>query len=331
MQILEKQRQARRGVAVFFIVLVTCLIGLRVFGETVPGCRDVDFWRRCRNLDKARAQKPNTPFRAFLGSSRIACGVRLTPLGLDGVNFNFASLGGNPVQDYFKSSWLIQLGKKPSLLVLEAWSEGLCLGPVPQRWLPQLAVWERKIYSQWAQDPSFYSGPWDYLGNLPKDLDPPVHYFFPNWMPENFRRTIRFDALGGMSHDFKPSDWTPERTQKQFQKALEGNAPFMKEFHPQKVHLAALRQQLEMCRANSIPVLFVLAPSSQAYRKEYGAAHLADSRKFWKSLEQEFGCKFVDSSNWGKESDFFDGYHLFDDSADLYSQWLGQRIRELGL
>lgn len=327
----EKQRQARWAVAVFFTVLLTCLTASRIFGEVVPGCRDMDFWRRCGYLDKARARKPNSPFRAFMGSSRIACGVRLHSLGLDGVNFNFASLGGNPVQDFFKSSWLIRLGKKPDLMVLEAWSEGLCLDPEPQRWLSELAVWERKLYSQWAQDPSFYSGPWDYVSNVPQDLDPPVRFFFPNWMRENFRRTNRFDDLGGMSHDVDTSDWTPERLQQQVQKSLDAHAPLMKEFHPQNVHLAALRQQLEMCREHSIPVLLVMAPSAPAYRKGYGPIHLADSQKLWKSLEQEFGCKSIDSSDWGQDSDFFDGYHLFDRSAERYSQWLGQRIRQLGL
>lgn len=320
----EGQKRARQAVVAFGISVLLGLVLLRAFGELWPGCRDVDFWRRYRFLRKAGAQGP---LRVFTGSSRAACGIQPLAMDVGGLNFNFGVLGGNAVQDYYKLSWLVKLGRKPDLLVLEVWSVGYCLPPDADRWLADVSLAERRLYSRWAEDPRYYGGVISYVTTLPDDLDIPVRVFFPDWIPEHFRRNGRFDQRGSLSQEHPPSKILSPA---QRQKVLEAARPIAQEFRPQSVHVAALRAQLELCRQQSIPVVLLKLPTGPSYRALYTAAHLRDSEALWRSLSQQYGALLLDHEQWGVEADFCEGCHLFDEAAVRYSRFLGQELRRLG-
>lgn len=323
-----QQRKARKSAFAFFVCFFGCLALLRIFGEVVPGCRDVDFWTRHGLLKNAMKEKKTQTFRVLMGSSRVGCGVQPRDMGLSDVTFNFAMNAGNAVQDYFRGRWLLDTGLRPRVFVLEAWSVGYCLEPNPKHWNTFFSLQERQLYSQWSQDPNLAVRPSDYLRQLPQEIDLPLRFFLPNWMPENYRRRDNFDALGWTPNPRNRP--TPKERSATLLKSLELHAEGLSDFRPHQVYVRALRQHIELCQTQRVPVVLLVTPNSPAYRNHLSSTHQEKAHEFWQSLSKEYQIPIIDSGKWGTEDDFYDGFHVYDKAIEKYSRWLGQRLQELG-
>ena len=85
----------------------------------------------------------------------------------------------------------------------------------------------------------------------------------------------------------------------------------------------ALRQLLDECRREQIPVLLVLMPEGKTFRGWYPPAAGAAIDAYLAELRREYSVAVHDARTWIGELDFYDGHHLLPAGAAAFSRRLG--------
>src|SRR5262249_3271592 len=86
----------------------------------------------------------------------------------------------------------------------------------------------------------------------------------------------------------------------------------------------ALRQTLEVCRAEHIPAALVLPPEGSQFRSWYSPAAEEQTMAFLRELSREFDAPIIDARTWVADDGFFDSHHPTDRGGAVYSLRLGR-------
>src|SRR5262249_40653467 len=114
----------------------------------------------------------------------------------------------------------------------------------------------------------------------------------------------------------------PEMLEKRLRSERESFAPSLAEFRMREHAAAALRDTLDLCRAERIPVFLVLMPERSPFRAMYSSDALERLFGFVHELADEYGCSVVNAREWVPDDCFGDGHHLQQRGALLFSERL---------
>jgi hypothetical protein len=88
----------------------------------------------------------------------------------------------------------------------------------------------------------------------------------------------------------------------------------------------ALRDLLDLCRREEIPVVLVLMPESAVFRSWYAPESLAPARGLLAQLRETYGVRVIDASDWLADKDFVDGHHAQGSGADVFTTRLREEL-----
>jgi hypothetical protein len=91
----------------------------------------------------------------------------------------------------------------------------------------------------------------------------------------------------------------------------------------------AMRDLLECCRHENIPVVLVIAPESGPCRRWYGRDALDPSNQFLDELRATYGMPVIDARRWVRDEDFQDGHHVQAGGAVAFTRRLIRELRPL--
>jgi len=315
-------KRSRTACVVFAILLPLLLTGLLWLGEAIPGARDVAFQAQLSLLKKV--WRADRPFRCLVGSSRVLWGIDPEQMGGSGLTFNFGVAGGGPAQSFFILQRLVRLHRQPGQLVVEAWWFQAARDNAAPHWYSQLSAAEQRQFRQWSEHPTDRVDSLSALSRVSEFMDWPVRYLCPRWDPEYARIQVSPNPLG----------WTPPETsehnsgelEQRYQTVLQEHRRAMPDFPRSGFGAAALGSVLELCRRERVQAILLLAPNSPSYRSALGSRHAEREKAYWLQLSQKYGATVLDTSEWGKDSDFLDGVHLRGSAVEAYSKHLARLL-----
>lgn len=118
---------------------------------------------------------------------------------------------------------------------------------------------------------------------------------------------------------------TPERYQAALNTARREYAAELSDFELGGPSCQALREMLEICRAEDMPVALVLMPEGDEFRSWYPPGAWDQIDAFLKGLSDEFSVALINGREWIGEDDFLDSHHLLVPGADRFSRLLAQQ------
>jgi hypothetical protein len=89
---------------------------------------------------------------------------------------------------------------------------------------------------------------------------------------------------------------------------------------------AALRELLELCRAEGISAALVLMPEGSEFRSWYPPAARAQIDHFLDELCRDCGAGVIDARLWLADEDFVDGHHPYPQGAARFSARLAREV-----
>jgi hypothetical protein len=91
----------------------------------------------------------------------------------------------------------------------------------------------------------------------------------------------------------------------------------------------ALRDLLERCRRDNIPVALVFMPESSEFRSWYTAEGRQAIRVLLDDLRQEYGIDVIDANEWIADEHFADTQHLLPTGSELFTTRLIPEVERL--
>jgi hypothetical protein len=100
-------------------------------------------------------------------------------------------------------------------------------------------------------------------------------------------------------------------------------------YHLGKGATQAMRDLLEQCRREHLPVVLVVPPDSTTFRGWYRPEGLGEVNRFLVELQQTYGVKVIDASRWLADADFRDLHHVHADGARRFTTRLIEELRPI--
>jgi hypothetical protein len=91
----------------------------------------------------------------------------------------------------------------------------------------------------------------------------------------------------------------------------------------------AMRDLLELCRREQVPVVLVLTPESTTFRRWYSPAGRDEPRRLLEELRAEYRVPVIDATEWLPDSAFTDGHHVMPGGAWAFTNRLCAELRRL--
>ncbi len=329
---------ARRAAAVavgssvlVFVAIQAALSGTSAVTHLVADPVYGDKEKRLRRLE--RAAPPGTPRVILLGTSRTGYGfaagrvqTAATGVGTPAVVFNFGIPGAGPITHLIYLRRLLADGHRPDLLVIEVLPPLLADlpdGPLEARMLKGDLLTRDEI-----EMVGRYAMPVKRLRQQQREAArTPVHEhrfkllgrIFPSALPWQ----LRYDA--GRTPD--PNGWgasdVSEVPDDHRQRGVAGTAAEYRDVFqhdlPAGPAVAALRDTLELCRAEGIPVAIVVFPEATTFRALYPPRVEPKLARFLADLSTEFGCPATDARTWIADDLFLDSHHLLRTGAAAFT------------
>jgi hypothetical protein len=108
-------------------------------------------------------------------------------------------------------------------------------------------------------------------------------------------------------------------------------AELLRHFRIRKEPDRALRDMLEVCRGEHIPVVLYLMPEAPVFRQMYTAKGQAVLDAYLGELHREFGVRVIDAREWLPDDAFADGHHLLRAGAAAFTaRFMRELAREEG-
>lgn len=337
-------RQSRRAVLWSLGIVVSLQLALVVaMFWWIPGLRDPHYaWKvQClrQRMQHAMGSASKPKLVVMLGSSRTALGFHadlldepLTQqLGQSVVVFNFGMTGAGPVTERLNLKRLLAEGIRPDLLLVEVLAPSLGDAerlPVEARllnaerlWLDEVGILEKidyptqRLRKRWWQS---WLAPWY------------THRFAI--MTQVDRECLPAGIRTDWSEVYGPSGWapnpfpgaTPEFRQRALEHARNEYAGLLEGFRLGGPTSKAVREILEVCRAERIRAALVLMPESPTFRSWYPDGVWEQIIAHVEDLRREYAVPIVNGQCWMDEPDFLDGHHLVEEGADRFTERLGQ-------
>jgi hypothetical protein len=315
--------------ALFWIVAVQGVAVLYLecfhsdFLDPKYGCRVVA-------LREQRRQQSDRPLLLALGSSRTEQGFRPSLLESTGPMFyNLGRGGSSPLLYLLTLRRLLSDGVRPDGLLVEIFPPALVEGEESAVvYKPTLRDWpllrrypiHARTWTFWLQDRLllWYKYRSGFLASLAPGLLPAQ----ARW-GENL-----WDYRGGEWRAV--GDWiSPVERRRLTDDARRRYAQSLNHFHIAADADRALRELLEMCRAQGIAVVLFLMPESDEFRAWYPPEARRRLSAYLAALQNEYGLASIDARDWFDKSEFSDGHHLLKRSAVTFTHRFAREVVSL--
>jgi hypothetical protein len=88
----------------------------------------------------------------------------------------------------------------------------------------------------------------------------------------------------------------------------------------------AMRDLMELCRREQIPVVLVLTPESTTFHSWYAPEGLAAALRMLEELRRTYGAEVIDATRWVPDEDFIDGHHVLPAGAEVFTTRLREEL-----
>jgi hypothetical protein len=305
-----------------------------------PRNRDPEYGLKLTALRERLAEKGSQPAALFLGSSRVAMGIRpdaLSPLRLaDGhqpVVFNFALVGSGPLMELFCLKRLLANGVRPGWVIVECWP--------PFLWQEREHAEEARIDISrlgWS-DLALLERYWRDPGRLWEDYTEArlvpwfshriclLSRFAPAWLPVGARQDGNWGTLDGWG--WLPSKEMPDLDGSARRRGRELNrqffSPILEHWEASVLSDRALRELVQLCRQQDIGVALLFMPETREFRSWYPPRVAAALDDYVARLGDRYGVAVIDARTWAREEEFNDTHHLNPRGAATFTARLGRQ------
>ncbi len=294
-----------------------------------------------RDLCRLAAEEPGRPLLVMLGSSRTQVGFQAGRLdgmaGSDGrplAVYNFGVPAAGPIHEYLYLRQMLEKGIRPRLLLVEF------LPPLFNRTHDRIISEEGWTQSEWASagqllrmapdfaQPGRKAGEW---------LEGRVAPWFSQRMSlQAWMRAavgaVREHQLAPYAHDRwgcrYPEPLSAQQRAERAAVALE-YMPSLARFQPGAGPIQAMRDLLECCRREGIPVALVVTPESTRFRGWYSPRCQQAMRDLLDELRAAYGVEVIDGRQWLRDSEFSDGHHPDERGAYAFTTRLSEEVQAL--
>jgi hypothetical protein len=313
----EQPRHSKKALLVGLTLFGLLAFLLRFAPEHIAGCYDVEFRHRLSKLTQ-RVQ-PGQSYQLLLGTSRIAYGVRPSAMGVvQSPYFNFGLPARGSVESCLVLERLLQLGYRPSRLIIEFWWPLFAPDRDTRDWGPILSLAERRQLAKWRAkpQPSAWEG-WQ------GDLDWPIRLLCPGLEPAY--DTLRVDC-DNWGYTLEDRQVIGAEAQEAARRARVSHLKNLPQLGQDPLYGRALSQLIATAKRENIPIVGLRGPQSDDYSSGYTPQQKSQIDQFYRNWASQFEG-WIDAQTWGENEDFFDGVHLNRDSVDRFSAWLGERLK----
>ncbi len=320
------------GLASFAALQVLLAVGIEL---RFPELRDPEYGRKATRLGARIASAPGRPYTVvMLGSSRVLFGFdarRLeAPLasaaGRPAVVYNFGLTGAGPLGELLTLRRLLARGTRPDLLLVEVLPALLDEHCDEREHFPALRLWRADLpllerygahlrADWWAARPvPCYEHRFAILSLL-----------LPTLLPDALRQDWAWgcDECGWYRSD---GELTAEQRQAAEARARQEYAHLLADFRPGERACRALRELLDTCRRERIPVTLVLMPESTAFQALYPPAARARTDALLTGLTRDYEVPLLDARGWVPDDGFWDSHHLKVAGAAVFTDRLGRSL-----
>jgi hypothetical protein len=320
--------------ALYAVSLVGAAFGLRYWHPTTASTGPVKLAR----LRRLAARAPDRPLLVMLGSSRTDSSFVARHFGPPGpggrpwVAFNFGLPGGGAIHELVFLREMLDAGVRPRLLLVE-FQATLLNEPAVHS-----ASEERCTTAGWRSLPElltmlpYFSRPdkqafqWLQARLLPA-------YMFRCWLTEAAALPFSARRLPTWEESTDPwgyrlPDWpNPAECARRLEYTKSEFSEGLHRFRLAEGPCRALRDLLDLCRREQVPVVLVVPPESTLFRSWYASEGLAAVDRLLAELHAAYGVPVLDARDWVEDRDFHDGHHVTAAGARVFTSRL---LEELG-
>jgi hypothetical protein len=301
-----------------------------------PPVRDPEYGRRLTSLRARFAERPpGRPLVLFLGSSRVAMGIRpaLFPANQSGggpVVFNFGLCTSGPVMEWLCLRRLLADGIRPDAVFVETWWALTHSSPADQMAVvrPERLSGEDLGYLK-----PYYKDPRPKFRRTANSLVPWHAYrthllnqYAPAWVSLPQRTGDEWAGLDGWG-------WLWHAA---MVRSYVGEPPWLatrndylatsRQFRANEDSRRALADVLSLCRQEKIRVALLAMPDG--FLSDYEPAARARMDEFLREISRGQGVPLVDARDWAPLEDFVEGVHLTHDGAAAFTERFGREVLE---
>jgi hypothetical protein len=339
----RRKRQGGRAVllwALAFYAAAQPAVRYLMDGQLPPPW--VQTWQeKWQQLGQLAAREPDRPLLVMLGSSRTDRALQAGRLnGLPGPDgkpylaYNLGLPGAGPLRVGLTLREMLDVGIRPRLLLVEylppflneprrdvsseeSWPMSPWLSPRELFRLCPYYSYPGRIVGDWLE--VRLATPYAFRSEIQKllcrvfgqdkpPLIPPPHDPWGYEIPEPLTDALRAREIG--------------TTVRMYFRGL-------RRFRLGRGQTQALRDVLDLCRREEIPVVLVLMPESPAFRTLYAPEGLAAALRLLEELRETYGAGLIDATNWVADKDFIDGHHVLAGGAAVFTTRLRRELEHL--
>jgi hypothetical protein len=345
----DPRRHGRRAVLWGLLFFAAAQFGMAVVIDRWRAVwSDPEYGYRLIRLRRRLAEAPHQPPVLVFGSSRVSHGFAADYLPPPGspeyaspVVFNMSQSGATTFMELLLLKRVLALGIRPRYVILEvfeaclhtddSWLDGQGVDSrlppyrlrfsdlgVLRRYRPDVAPAYYRAWLEWNLVP-WHSNRYHLLERYAPELLEPSQL-----------ETLR---LGDWRHSLTANGWQPipplpdEVKRKALEAARNGYQPIFANFHLSHRVGGLLRDMLDTCRREGVPVLgLLLMPESSEFRGWRSPAVEAQIQTYLTGLCREYGIDLIDASAWVEDGEFFDGHHLLEGGARRFTERLWHEV-----
>jgi hypothetical protein len=335
----KKIGRARKAVVWGVALFVGIQLSMSVAMEHLnPQWRDPEYGYKLRELKDRLREEPDRPLLLVIGSSRSGLGVCPTDFKLEDGNgskapiaFNMAISGSGPLFELMSLKRILNEGIRPRWVMLEVLAPLLYQEPAWSEWhwlnINRLNLSDLTLLSRYSDDPGRLQRQW-----LVSRIAPAYSHrfylmgqYFPAWLPLDLRNDAWWQ-IDGYGYRTAPM---PDIVEGPTRDRLVSNARreyfhALQNFKVSEKSDRAMRELLDTCEANDLPVLVYLMPEGAEFRSWYKPGTAEAIQAYLDTLKQDYHVDIVDARTWFEERYFFDSHHLLQPGSHRFSARFGQ-------
>jgi Protein of unknown function (DUF1574) len=342
-RLTNRRSRPRSAIIAGMLFVLFANISLGIAAELYTRIRDPFYGDKLVKLQAKLKNDPNSSI-IMIGSSRTGFAFhglrieeRFRERGENIVAFNFGIPASGPITHCLYLKRLLKDGVKPKLLLLELLPSMLVEGDSgPQEKLflfgDRLTYRELSEVSRYGLDASTVRGRW-----REATLTPWYGLRFQllarvvqSWIPWQFRcdwsRGTDACGWGTPIRD----ELTDDERAAGVRQAHAEYAALLSDWKPGGGAVLALRELLQTCRENGVPVKLVLMPEGTEFRSWYSPAVRERLNLFLKHLCEEYRCGIIDAVTWLDDRMFTDNHHQLRIGAEAFSDKLAEQLAKGG-
>lgn len=323
-----------------------------------PELRDPEYGHKLSRLQARLQEHPERPLVLFLGSSRVGLGVRPEALAAEDHSplvFNFGLTSAGPVTELLCLRRLLAEGIRPALLVVEV-LPALLNQEYPgyggsDRIHPARLAWaDLPRVQEYMSLPSLVDDPGDSgLAHLLPEPEAARVILYGQWGLARLAPAFahRFSLLSALApgwvawenrEDFcqtiTADGWLPPPRvavtaadrRRAWERARSDYAWRVQGFRIAALADRALRELLQLCRSERLPVVLLLMPESSEFRSWYTPAARTALQVYLCGLSRDYEVSVIDARGWLADEDFLDGHHLLPAPATEFTHRLDREL-----